>query len=42
MFSSGFNDRTPYDTVGMQYPIQRRFYFKRFNYVLQLYYFQQP
>lgn len=42
MFSSGFNDRGPYDSSGMQYPIQRRFYFKKFNYNLQLYYFSDP
>ena len=42
MFSSGYNDRGPLDSVGMQNPIPRRFYFKRFNYVMNLYYFQQP
>lgn len=39
MFSSGYNDRNIYDTTGMKYPINRDFKFTRFDYILQIYYF---
>ncbi len=39
MFSSGFNDRNIFDSSGMMYPINRNFYFTKFNYVLQVYNF---
>ena len=40
MFSSGYMDRTPYDSAGMKYPIQRNYKFTRFDYILQIYQFQ--
>lgn len=40
MFSSGYNDRNERDFAGMQFPIKRDFYFTKFNYVLQIYLFQ--
>lgn len=41
MFSSGYNDRGERDTLGMLYPIQRDFFFRKFNYILQIYYFNE-
>ena len=40
MFSSGFFDRNENDVAGMKQPIPRRFYFRKFNYVIQMYYFE--